>query len=265
MLKKETPPSSDWNPELYVKFERERTLAARDLLSRTPIQMARTIYDLGCGPGNTVELLLQRFPESSIVGLDTSEAMLVHGRRRAPTAAFLKQDISDWIPPTPVDLIFANAVLHFLPNHHELIPRLASFLTPGGYLAIQMPNNTREASHAAMRLVASEGPWADRLVPVAKTRPVIAEFDIYYDGLSPLCVDIEIWITTYIHVLNGSGEIVDWFAGSALQPFLSPLTDGERVQFLQRYRSELALAYPTREDGKTFLAYPRLFIVARSA
>jgi trans-aconitate 2-methyltransferase len=114
-----------------------------------------------------------------------------------------------------------------------------------------------------MRLVAAEGPWADRLVPIAKTRPVIAEFEEYYDWLSPLCSKIEIWTTTYIHLLDGPGEIVDWFAGSSLRPFLDPLNEEERRQFLDRYRRELAQAYPTRrKDGKTFLAYPRLFIVA---
>jgi len=53
----QTQPSSDWDPNLYMKFEDERMLAARDLLARVPLDSARIIYDLGCGPGNSTELL----------------------------------------------------------------------------------------------------------------------------------------------------------------------------------------------------------------
>jgi len=68
---------------------------------------------------------------------------------------------------------FANAALHFVPNHHEFMVRLVSFLHEGGRLAVQMPNNIQELSHALMRMVAADGRWAKRLVPIAKTRPMI--------------------------------------------------------------------------------------------
>ena len=255
-------PQNDWNPSLYMKFEDERTLAARDLLARVPLDKAHVVYDLGCGPGNTVELLGRRFPEAQITGIDTSESMLAHARARAPRAQFIRQDIADWSPETPPDLIFANATLHFLPEHHKLFPRLARMLAPGGVLAAQMPSVASESSHALMRMVAAEGPWSRRLVPVAKTRPLIAGFEDYYEWLRPFADRIDIWTTTYIHVLPGPDSIAEWFAGSALQPFLERLTDDERCAFLARYREGLAVAYPAQSDGKVLLAYPRLFVVA---
>ena len=255
-------PTSDWNPALYMKFEDERTRAALDLLARVPDRSPREIVDLGCGPGNSTELLARRFPNAHVVGLDTSEAMLAHARRRVPSAEFVRQDIADWRPSAPPDLIFANAALHFLPDHHELFPQLAAWLPTGGQLAVQMPDNVREASHAAMRLVAVEGPWADRLGPIAKSRPVIAGFEDYYGWLRPLCAQIDVWMTTYVHPLEGAQGIADWFAGSGLRPFLDPLDVAEREDFLVRYRRELAEAYPLQTDGAALLAYPRLFLVA---
>ena len=62
--------------------------------------------------------------------------------------------------------------------------------------------------------------------------------------------------------LDGPQGIADWFAGSALQPFLERLDDEERCEFLARYRDGLAENYPAQPDGKALLAYPRLFIVA---
>jgi len=123
---------TDWNPTLYSKFEAERMRAARDLLSRIPLPSASLIYDLGCGPGNSAELLLQRFTDARLVGLDTSDAMLAHARVRAPRAEFIKQDIANWTPQDQPDLIFANAALQFLPEHEHLFPRLMSYLAPKG-------------------------------------------------------------------------------------------------------------------------------------
>jgi trans-aconitate 2-methyltransferase len=125
-----------------------------------------------------------------------------------------------------------------------------------------MPSTARESSHALMRMVAAEGPWSSRLVPIAKTRPLTGGFEDYYRWLRPIAARIEMWMTTYVHLFDGPDGIADWFAGSALQPFLERLDDEERCAFLARYRDGLREAYPPQPDGKVLLAYPRLFIVA---
>ena len=258
----ETDSWSDWNPSLYMKFMDARTSAARDLLGRVPLDTAALVYDLGCGPGNSSELLLRRFPNAELVGMDTSESMLAHARLRAPKARFVRRDIADWTPDAPPNLIFSNAALHFLPDHHALVPRLAGLLAPGGVFAAQMPSNANESSHALMRMIAADGPWLSRLVPVAKTQPMIAGVDDYYEWLQPLCRGIELWMTTYVYMFDGAADVADYFAGSALHPFLERLTDDERCDFLSRYLEGLHEAYPAQSDGKVLLPYPRLFMVA---
>src|SRR5271157_5053138 len=128
------------------------------------------------------------------------------------------------------------------------------------YLRRKMPVTARESSHALMRMVAAEGPWSSRLVPIAKTQPLIASFEDYYEWLRPVASRIDMWMTTYVHTFDGPEGIADWFAGSALQPFLERLSDDERCAFLARYRDGLRTAYPAQSDGKVLLAYPRLFI-----
>jgi trans-aconitate 2-methyltransferase len=254
---------ADWNSALYMKFERERTRAARDLLAQIPKFEPNDIMDLGCGPGNTTELLSAAFPCAKVVGLDSSDNMLAVARARVPTAQFIKQDIETWRPAEKVDLIFANAALHFIPNDHELLVRLVSFLHEGGWLAVQMPNIVQELSHALMRMVAVDGPWASRLIPISKTRVVIGTLDSYYQLLTPVCSKVDIWQTTYVHPLDGSDDIAEWFEGSGLRPFLEPLTPCERQTFLARYRSELSAAYPRQPNGKVLFRYPRLFLVVQ--
>jgi trans-aconitate 2-methyltransferase len=253
----------DWNSQLYLKFERERGQAARDLLARIPPLAPRKIVDLGCGPGNSAAILALYFRGAEIFGVDTSANMLAAARQRLPAAHFIHQDLVEWTPSEPVDLIFANAALHFAPDHEKLLARLMSFLTPGGVLAVQMPNVLQDAAHALMRMVSVDGPWADKLAPVAKSRALIGSLDDYYAWTSPYARMVDLWQTTYVHPLDGPEAIVDWFEGSALRPFLDKLDERETEGFLDHYRRELEMAYTPQADGKVLLLYPRLFIVAQ--
>mgnify|MGYP000037535144 FL=1 len=252
----------DWNPALYLKFEGERARAARDLLAQVPLDAPALGYDLGCGPGNSTELLRHRFGRAELIGLDTSEAMLTHARGRVPDAHFIRESVDDFRPDHAPDLIFANSVLQFTPDHQSLCARLMSFLPKGGCLAVQMPDTAREAAHALLRMIAVDGPWRERLMPVVKSRPVIADAQDYYDWPRPHCARLDLWRTTYVHSLDGAQGVVDWFAGSALRPFLNPLTETERESFLALYRREIIKEYAPRADGVILLPYPRLFIVA---
>ncbi|HEX3775434.1 MAG TPA: trans-aconitate 2-methyltransferase [Polyangiaceae bacterium] len=257
--------SSDWNPALYRRFEDERTRPALDLLARVPVTDPARVFDLGCGPGNSTELLAARFPNARIVGTDSSEAMLESARERLPGCRFEQSDAASWQPAAAPDLIFANALLQWLPDHETLVPRLFSLLAPGGVLALQMPDNLEEPSHRAMRDVATQGPWAHALGDAARVRAAILPAEGYYDLLVSAAARVEIWRTTYQHPMADAQAIVEWLRATGLRPFLEPLSAAERTEFLAEYTAQIARAYPARRDGRRLLAFPRLFIVAERA
>jgi trans-aconitate 2-methyltransferase len=252
-----------WNPALYRRFENERTRPAQDLLAGVDLEGATQVVDLGCGPGNSTELLLQRFVGAHVLGTDSSEAMLESARQRLPNCEFERSDVSSWQPRTPPDLIFANAVLQWVPAHEQLFPRLFSALVPGGVLAVQMPDNLHEPSHRCMREIASAGPWSGVLAAASSVRPPIPSPDTYYDWLAADAASIDIWSTTYHHPMTSPADIVDWVRATGLRPFIDPLSDSLRAGFLREYEQRIAEVYPARADGKRLLAFPRLFIVAR--
>jgi trans-aconitate 2-methyltransferase len=159
-------------------------------------------------------------------------------------------------------VILSNAVLHWVPAHAVLLPRLVEALSSGGSLAVQMPDNLAEPSHVLMHQVANDGPWATKLAGAPGERSQVAPAAWYYDLLRPLCARVDVWRTTYHHPLAGIDAVVEWFKGSGLRPFLSPLNEEEQTEFLLRYRTALAGAYPTRPDGSVLLPFPRLFFVA---
>jgi len=217
------PTPTDWNAAQYLKFEDDRTRPARDLLAQVPLQKPRAAVDLGCGPGNSTELLVNRFPEALVTGLDSSADMLQQARKRLPKCAFLEADLETWHPEPATDLLFANAVFQWVPNHELVLRHLIEALPQGGVLAVQMPDNTREPSHLLMREVANKGPWANHPALADASRTDLPSPEHYYDLLKPHCRHLDIWHTIYNHVMASPAAIVEWFKGSALRPFLSAL------------------------------------------
>lgn len=252
----------DWSATQYLQFEAERTRPASDLLARVAGGAIARIADLGCGPGNSTGLLAERFPGAAIIGLDSSDDMLAKARRRLPQVRFEKADIAAWRADAPFDLIFANAVLQWIPNHIALMVRLIDALTPGGCLAVQTPDNLDEPSHALMRKVAARPRFRDKLAGAAAARDKIGAFGDYYMALAGAGARVDLWRTTYVHALQGPDAIVQWVESTGLRPFLAPLAPDERQAFLAEYREEIGVAYPPLADGRVLLPFPRLFIIA---
>jgi trans-aconitate 2-methyltransferase len=252
-----------WSAKQYVAFEDERTRPVRDLLSALPAIEARSAIDIGCGPGNSTEVLAARFPNASVSGIDSSADMISAARRRLPQMQFAVGGIEEWRDPGPFDVILANAVLQWVPDHASVLPALVAKLAPGGALAIQMPDNLQVPAHRLMRETAAEGPWADILAGASAARTPIGNANDYYELLRPLCSRVDVWRTTYHHPLAGGvPAIVEWFKGSGLRPFLQPLDEVGRAAYLERYTAAVARAYPLLGDGAVLLPFPRLFVAA---
>jgi trans-aconitate 2-methyltransferase len=252
-----------WSAKQYVAFEDERTRPVRDLLSALPAIEARSVIDIGCGPGNSTEVLAARFPNAVVSGIDSSSDMINAARRRLPQLQFAVGVIESWRDPGPFDVILANAVLQWVPDHVSVLPALVAKLAPGGALAIQMPDNLDVPAHRLMRETAAEGPWVGVLAGASAARTPIGNANEYYELMRPLCSKVEVWRTTYYHPLaGGAPAIVEWFKGSGLRAFLQPLDEVATAAYLQRYTAAIAQAYPALVDGSVLLPFPRLFMLA---
>src|ERR1700759_2421157 len=222
---------SDWSAQQYLKFEDERTRPPRDLLAQVPLAEAHKIVDIGCGPGNATELLVKRWPNATVIGIDTSSGMLRQARERLPQQTFIEANVAHWVPPEGTDLLFANAVFQWVPGHLKHLQRLLGRLPEGGVLAAQIPDSLEEPAHLLMREVAREGPWSKQLYEKARLRDGVPEPGGYYDALSPLCRRLDIWHTIYNHPLADATGIVEWIKGTGLRPFMEIRGTGERKQF----------------------------------
>lgn len=250
-----------WDPKTYLSFADERTRPAADLLARVPDATPARVADLGCGPGNSTALLAARWPQATLDGVDSSDAMLQQARGSGVRANWVLGDLAQWVPDAAYDVVFSNATYQWLPDHGALLPRLLGFVKAGGVFAFQVPSNFDAPSHVLMREVAESGAWASKLRDVREATVLPAE--AYYDILSPLARALDIWETTYLHVLEGDDPVFNWVSATGLRPFVQALEGAERAAFTDAYRARLREAYPKRGDGKTLFAFQRLFAVVK--
>jgi trans-aconitate 2-methyltransferase len=253
-----------WSPERYARHAAPRLRPALDLLARVPLETAGTVVDLGCGAGALFPALRARFPAARLVGLDLSPAMLAKARDTDPEAELLEADASTWRPLHPVDLIIANAALHWVPNHERLLPEL---LARCRVLAVQVPANFTARSHRAIDELASGPPWRERLAGVELGRHVLSPA-AYHAILSGTGAAVDLWETIYHHELGGPDPVLDWLRGTTLLPVHTALggaATADAQAFERALGERLAASYPADESGVTLFPFRRLFFVAGRA
>jgi trans-aconitate 2-methyltransferase len=252
-----------WDPDQYLRYAGARLRPAADLLARVPLEQPAEVFDLGCGAGNATRLLAARWPSAQVTGVDDSQPMLSKAREAWPEARWIQADMGRWAAPTPADLIYSNAALHWLPDHGQLLPRLMRMLRAQGVLALQMPRNFAAPSHTAVAETVRHGPWKARLQHLLVPAPV-SEPEVYFDMLQPHAAELDIWETEYLHVLEGPDPVKEWTKGTWLKRFLDALDVAEAARFEADYADRVRCAYPVRADGRTLFPFRRLFIVARA-
>jgi trans-aconitate 2-methyltransferase len=231
-------------------------------LHRIRLENPRRIIDLGCGPGNSTAELRRHWPASSIVGLDSSREMIDKARQAFPDGVWKVGDAAQWQADQPFDLVFSNALLHWVPDHTRVCPHLVRQVAPGGALAAQVPAHYDSPLHREILEVSRDPAWCDRLAgarhALTKESPAF-----YYDLLEGQASLIDVWETIYYHVLSGPAAVLEWFRGTGLRPFLEALdSDEERRRFESLLLDRYAVAYPRRAGGNILFPFRRLFFVA---
>jgi trans-aconitate 2-methyltransferase len=250
-----------WDADLYLTFASERAQPVFDLVSRIALPAPRRIIDLGCGPGNSTEVLWRRWPDAEVVGLDSSPEMIAAATKAHPGRRWLLEDVAAWRGDETFDLVFSNATFQWVPGQEELFPRLFARVAPGGALAVQVPAHLRSAVHRCMIEVSERPEWRDRL-EAARRAIHVHEPGFYYDLLCDRASRLDLWVTVYQHVLAGPEAIVEWMSGTGLRPFLEALTAEEQPLFRAAVLEGVEASYPRRKDGRVLFPFRRLFLVA---
>lgn len=252
---------SDWNAELYSKFEKSRTLPAVDLVKSIEAKPQR-IIDIGCGIGNSTAVLAEKFPDVEIIGADNSDDMLAFARNAHPSIQFVKLDAANDLGKMNerYDIVFSNACIQWIPNHRKLLKEMMGLLNDGGVLAVQIPAQEKHPMHALMKNVALSEKWSGKITSLRQYNELRDEE--YFDVLSEVSGSFRMWETTYFHEMPSHRSILEWYRGTGLRPYLEQLSDDDKALFEEDILAEIIKIYPLQKNGNIIFRFPRLFFTA---
>lgn len=251
-----------WDSTQYLKFGKERTQPAIDLVTRIPLTEPHSILDVGCGPGNSTQVLKDRFPQADVLGIDRSENMIASACRDHPDLRFEVLDAGNQLGKLdgPFDVVFSNACIQWIPDHPHLLSELFRLLSPGGVLAVQIPMNEKEPIHQLIGETVSNTEW-QKFFPQPRIFYNL-EQNMYVDLLAEWTTQFMVWQTTYFHILHSHQDILEWYRGTGLRPYLSALSAERKPDFEQVILQKIMERYPKQKNGDVIFRFPRFFFVA---
>lgn len=251
-----------WNSEQYLKFKTERTQPAVDLVNRINIINPEKILDVGCGPGNSTHVLYSKYPNAYILGVDKSEEMINKAKSEYPNLDFKICDVSGDLSQlgNDYDIVFSNACIQWVPDHESLLKKLLNLLNRNGVLAVQIPMNFNEPIHRIVCELASSEKWKNYFAETGSFY-TLGQSE-YYDLLSGISGEFYLWETVYYHVMKSHNDILEWYRGTGLRPYLSVLPDNKKTEFESEIMENLIQRYPKQKNGDIIFRFPRFFFIA---
>jgi trans-aconitate 2-methyltransferase len=152
----------NWDAATYDRVSNPQVAFAQALIERLGLRGDERVLDAGCGSGRVTELVLERLPRGELVACDASAEMVAAARGRlAGRAQVIEADLTELALEEPVDVVFSNAVFHWISDHDALFARLHAALRPGGRLVAQCGGaGNIERFHVAANEVAGREPYA---------------------------------------------------------------------------------------------------------
>ncbi|HEX2919600.1 MAG TPA: methyltransferase domain-containing protein [Bacteroidales bacterium] len=254
---------NDWNPAQYLKFDKERLQPSIDLVARIDYIDPAKIIDIGCGPGNSTQVLLNRWPGSKIVGADNSQAMIKRAKEDYPEQKWILFDAGIDLIDDKFDIVFSNATIQWIPDHGSLIQRFSEMLIDNGVLAVQLPLFFEMPLGRSISVISKNGKWS------AATNDVDNLFTIndqsfYYDNLARYFRKIDIWTTDYYHVMDSQSSILAMIRSTGLKPYLERISDdNDKKSFEDHVMNGIKNDYPLQANGKVLFPFKRLFFIAK--
>jgi Trans-aconitate methyltransferase len=254
---------NDWNADLYNRFSQERKQPAIDLVNRIDKSMdIKRIIDIGCGTGMSTIPLKLNWEKAEIIGVDNSDSMLEKARELDQQIKWLKWDCNKPVNDFgKFDLVFSNAALQWFEDQASVIGNLSSILNPNGILAMQIPNFTYMGINLGIQKVADQWTGAE-FEGIGSEICVCHGVEFYYEQLTKHFKKIDLWQTTYYHIMNSHEEILEFYKSTGLRPYLNRLDDNGKERFLTALLEETRHQYKIQENNKVLFEFNRIFFLA---
>ncbi|HXT83261.1 MAG TPA: methyltransferase domain-containing protein [Verrucomicrobiae bacterium] len=151
-----------WDAETYHKISNIQEEWAIEILDKRKIKEDEVILDAGCGSGRVTQLIAKKVKIGKIYAVDIDANMISNAKinlKDFTNVIFIQSDLINLKLPEKVDLIFSNAVIHWIFDHERLFKKFWDILKSGGELLIQFggKDNLGTIPNIADKIIKNKG------------------------------------------------------------------------------------------------------------
>jgi trans-aconitate 2-methyltransferase len=268
IIKRDLIMAYKWDAVDYARSSTVQQIWARELIAKLDLQGNEYLLDLGCGDGKVTAEIASKLPNGTVVGVDNSPEMIELAQSRFSENEFQNTSfhIADALNlnfNNEFDVVFSNAVLHWVADHSSVLRGVADALKPGGRILFQMGGRGNALQvHIAMDKICALPEWSDKFIGFQFPYSFYGTDEyrkwLLEAGLTP--VRVELIPKDAAHVDRSAFEA--WLRTTWL-PYLQRIEKERHDEFIKQVVDFYLTENPSSSDGIVHVQMIRLEVEAK--
>lgn len=257
-----------WNASDYLEQSSAQHIWAEQLLSKINLSGKEHILDLGCGDGKISAEIASRLSSGIVMGIDASKDMVSLAEQtysEKQNLFFQHDDATEFSYHEKFDVVFSNAVLHWVQDHRAVLQNCYKSLRTGGRVLLQMGGKGNASEFVdVVTEVTNKPEW----------QSYFSHFDFPFHFYN--VDDYQAWLehagfqAERIELIpkdmqhEGKKGLAGWFR-TTWMPYTNQLPEKQREHFINDIVDTYLVHNPVDEFGKTHVSMVRLEVEAFKA
>jgi len=262
--------SYNWNAEDYQQNSTAQQQWARELIAKLALAGSEDVLDLGCGDGKVTAEIADWVPHGTVMGIDNSEAMIALARQQYPASCypnltFELMDARELALENQFDVVFSNAVLHWIKDHRLVVEGLFKSLKPRGKILLQMGAKDGVGLYLSV---------LDQIMLLPEWKLYFQNFECPYGFMGVeeyevmlLAAGFQIQRVELIakDALHANKEKFKGWIRTTWFPYTECVPESEREQFIELIATKYLEKKPQDADGRVHVPMVRLEVEAEKS
>ena len=255
----------EFDGDKYKQASENQKSWGKKLIAELEFEGSERILDLGCGDGALTAELAKLVPDGFVLGIDASKNMIATARKddAGANVQFELLDINAIDFESEFDLVFSNATLHWVKDHHKLLMNVFKALKNRGTARFQFAGNgncsnliriLKEVTSEKEYLTYFRGfDWPWYMPAVDEYRELLGETDFS---------EKKVWNENADTYFESAETMTKWIEQPSLVPFLGYIDGKDRQQFRDAV-VERMIKETLQNEGTYFETFRRINVLAK--